>query len=238
MADNVQKPSEKQYGVLLNRSQRHNNEDGESIHDGLEDNVRFKLNLQRKRKEPPNEPGTGEKADKHGEIETKDTVQNVRAAAKPKGHPMPEPGRFKTKPPSHPEIVIKPKLDQLTDSGFSPDSIQPRAQVYLKAIDRWLLLILPIPTDRLDSTMSWTWQKILQELSQCLSAGQGSWRPEARVILVVGDRLLNNTQLQDVKEILAARNLGLSRVLTSRSETAVAAVKAGYSVEQQVSQFN
>ena len=114
--------------------------------------------------------------------------------------------------------------------------LTPRAQVYLKAIGDRVLVILPTPMDRLDSVIELTWQEVQQQLSQRLNAGERFWSPDARVTLIVGDRLLDNTQLQDLEETLADNDLALSRVQTSRRETAIAAVTAGYSVDQQALQ--
>jgi septum site-determining protein MinC len=49
----------------------------------------------------------------------------------------------------------------------------------------------------------------------------------------VGDRLLDQRQLQMLATALAEANLDLQRIHTRRRQTAVAAVTVGYSVEQQ-----
>jgi septum site-determining protein MinC len=131
-------------------------------------------------------------------------------------------------PEPEPDIELEPELDL----GY----LTPRAQVYLKAIGDRVLVILPPPMDRLDSVAELTWQEVQQQLSQRLNAGERFWSPDARVTLVVGDRLLDNTQLQDLEETLAGHDLALSRVQTGRRETAIAAVTAGYSVDQQALQ--
>ena len=130
-------------------------------------------------------------------------------------------------------LEVDPDVDPEVDSELDLGYIMPRAQVYLKALNDRVLVILPPPLDRLDSVAELTWQEIRQQLSQRLNAGERFWMPEARVTLIVGDRLLDNPQLQDLEETLADNDLALSRVQTNRRETAIAAVTAGYSVDQQ-----
>lgn len=143
-----------------------------------------------------------------------------------------------TPPETEPDLVLETEPD--TDFEIEPEIdlgyLTPRAQVYLKAIGDRVLVILPPPLDRLDSVAELTWQEIQQQLSQRLNAGERFWSPDARVTLVVGDRLIDNTQLQDLEETLAHNDLALSRVQTNRRETAIAAVTAGYSVDQQALQ--
>jgi len=131
--------------------------------------------------------------------------------------------------PFDPVNSVDPEVDSELDLGY----ITPRPQVYLKALDDRVLVILPPPLDRQDSVAELTWQEIRQQLSQRLNAGERFWPSEARVTLILGDRLLDNPQLQDLEETLADNDLALSRVQTSRRETAIAAVTAGYSVDQQ-----
>jgi len=117
------------------------------------------------------------------------------------------------------------------DSEPELGDVEVRDRVYLRAAGDRVLVVLPPPLDRLDAA-DFTWQEIWHQLQQRLNAGERFWSAETRVMLVVGDRLLDNTQLQDLEETLADRDLALSRVQTSRRETAIAAATAGYSVEQ------
>ncbi|MGD1901926.1 MAG: septum site-determining protein MinC [Geitlerinemataceae cyanobacterium] len=116
---------------------------------------------------------------------------------------------------------------------FEPElaDVEVRDRVYLRAAGDRVLVVLPPPLDRLDIA-DFTWQEIGHQLSQRLKGGERFWSPDTRVTLVVGDRLLDNTQLQDLEETLADSDLALSRVQTGRRETAIAAATAGYSVEQ------
>jgi len=76
------------------------------------------------------------------------------------------------------------------------------------------------------------WLQFRQDLQQRLSAGDRFWPPHTAVHLMAGDRLLDSRQLQALDEVLAAAQLTLKWVHTSRRQTAVAAAAAGYSIEQ------
>jgi septum site-determining protein MinC len=75
----------------------------------------------------------------------------------------------------------------------------------------------------------------LQQLKQRLNAGERFWLAETSVHLIARDRLLDGRQLQAIADALVEVQLRLTRVYTSRRQTAVAAATAGYSVEQQSS---
>ncbi|NJN60642.1 MAG: hypothetical protein HC795_03065, partial [Coleofasciculaceae cyanobacterium RL_1_1] len=143
-----------------------------------------------------------------------------------------------------PEVRLSPAIDPETvpdrTTDIDPDidlgSIVPRDQVYLKVIGDRVFVILPLPVDELDAVIGLTWQEVQQQLSLRLNSGERFWSPEARVTLIAGNRFLDNSQLQDLEETLAHYDLALSRVQTSRRETAIAAVTAGYSVDQQALQ--
>ena len=73
-----------------------------------------------------------------------------------------------------------------------------------------------------------------------VSSGNRFWQPNTTVHLIARDRLLDNRQLQEIDELLQAAQLRMRRIYTQRRQTAVAAITAGYSVEQQtqVEHFN
>lgn len=122
-------------------------------------------------------------------------------------------------------------------------AIAPHAQVRFKTQeDGTLLLLLPNESSSNDAntTTHVTWTEILQQIRQRLNAGDRFWQADTSVQLIAQDRLLDGRQLQAIAEALASSKLKLKRIETSRRQTAVAAVTAGYSVEQRttVTPFN
>ncbi|PSP15704.1 MAG: septum site-determining protein MinC [Cyanobacteria bacterium QS_8_64_29] len=77
------------------------------------------------------------------------------------------------------------------------------------------------------------WPQLWQQLTHRLNGSECFWSPQAQAVLSARDRLLDARQLQAIAEALAAVDLQLERVATSRRQTAVAAAAEGYSVEQQ-----
>ncbi|MCT7967999.1 septum site-determining protein MinC [Laspinema sp. D1] len=122
-------------------------------------------------------------------------------------------------------------------------AIAPNAQVRFKTQeDGTLLLLLPNESSSNDAnaTTQVTWTEILQQIRQRLNAGDRFWQADTSVQLIAQDRLLDGRQLQAIAEALSESKLKLERIETSRRQTAVAAVTAGYSVEQRttVTPFN
>jgi septum site-determining protein MinC len=77
-----------------------------------------------------------------------------------------------------------------------------------------------------------SWGELLQHFKQRLNGGESFWQPNTVVHLATRDRLLDVRQLQELDEVLTAAQLKLKRLTTSRRQTAMAAVTAGYSVDQ------
>lgn len=115
-----------------------------------------------------------------------------------------------------------------------PDALgiiaDPRRQVRLKSEDGVLQLGLPPEPETDVGALSWA--ELLQQLKHRLDAGERFWQPRTVVHLQAQDRLLDMRQLQSLTDLLNEAELSLQRVLTSRRQTAMAAVSAGYSVEQ------
>ncbi|HEY9630943.1 MAG TPA: septum site-determining protein MinC [Coleofasciculaceae cyanobacterium] len=111
-------------------------------------------------------------------------------------------------------------------------------QVRLKGENGRLLLLLPPELDTPSAPN--TWAEVCQQLNQRLMSGERFWQPHTPVHLLARDRLLDGRQLQTIADTLAAAQLTLKRIYTSRRQTAVAAAMAGFSVEQQspMAQFN
>lgn len=117
-----------------------------------------------------------------------------------------------------------------SQSEPQPSVGKPYSQVHLKRAGKKLLLILP-PTPPKDPDKHWV--ELLQDLKYCLIHHKGTWTPGTNVHLLVDNRLLDGRQFHNISEALEAVDLKLTRVLTSRRQTAVAAATAGYSVEQE-----
>ena len=77
-----------------------------------------------------------------------------------------------------------------------------------------------------------SWGDIWQQIKHRLNGGDRFWQPNTEVHLHAKDRLLDGRQLQDLATALGECQLQLTRIYTSRRQTAVAAATAGYSVEQ------
>lgn len=111
-----------------------------------------------------------------------------------------------------------------------PNTVNGNSQVRLKSEGENLLLILPPETE---TAMAIAWSDLWQQLKQRLNGGDRFWQPNTTVHLMATDRLLDTRQLQAIADALAEAQIQLTRVFTSRRQTAVVAATAGYSVEQQ-----
>jgi septum site-determining protein MinC len=113
---------------------------------------------------------------------------------------------------------------------FPESTINPQVQVQLRTQEGKLLIILPTEAQLTPSDFSWG--EIWQQMKQRLNAGSRLRTPNTPIHLVAKDRLLDVRQLQELAETLNEYQLQLKSVATSRRQTAIAAVTAGYSVEQ------
>ncbi len=119
-----------------------------------------------------------------------------------------------------------------TTPPISPNqnTAKPYSQVHLKRAGKKLLLILP---DTKPKEGNKDWIELSQDLKYCLSHHKGTWTPGTAVHLLVENRLLDSRQFHNIGEALEAAELKLTRVFTSRRQTAITAATAGYSVEQE-----
>jgi septum site-determining protein MinC len=123
------------------------------------------------------------------------------------------------------------KLDTIDlNAPVEPGTTSKYLQVQLKSEAERLVIILPSETQL--SISEYSWSEIWQQLKQRLNGGDRFRVANTNVHLVAGDRLLDIRQLQELAESLKEVNLHLKSVTTSRRQTAIAAVTAGYSVEQ------
>lgn len=123
---------------------------------------------------------------------------------------------------------------QAEENQAESDTVTPTVadlQVQFKVEAGQLLLLLPPDPD--SSRQPLSWGELYQQLRQRLEAGDRFWQPRTTVHLMAQDRLLDGRQLQTIAESLADADLYLERIYTSRRQTAMAAVTAGYSVDQQ-----
>ncbi|MEL4895437.1 septum site-determining protein MinC [Crocosphaera sp. Alani8] len=107
---------------------------------------------------------------------------------------------------------------------------KPYSQVHLKRAGKKLLLILP-DTEPKEGNRDWV--ELLQDLKYCLNHHKGTWTEDTPVHLLVENRLLDSRQFHNINEALEAADLQLTRVFTTRRQTAITAATAGYSVEQE-----
>ncbi|MDJ0661611.1 MAG: septum site-determining protein MinC [Crocosphaera sp.] len=115
-------------------------------------------------------------------------------------------------------------------SNANTNTSKPYSQVHLKRAGKKLLLILP-DTEPKEGNKDWI--ELLQDLKYCLNHHKGTWTPGTPVHLLVENRLLDSRQFHNIGEALDAAELKLTRVFTSRRQTAITAATAGYSVEQE-----
>lgn len=119
---------------------------------------------------------------------------------------------------------------QLYDTGVQDNSLRNDVQVQFKTEGGKLLLILPTQSEL--SNAEHHWLEIWQQIKVRLNASNRLRTPNANLHLVAGDRLLDGRQLQQLAETLSEFQIQLKSVSTNRRQTAIAAVSAGYSVEQ------
>jgi septum site-determining protein MinC len=127
-------------------------------------------------------------------------------------------------------------LHQTTIQTDTLIQLQPVPQVRFKTIEGKLYLILPPEQELTDeegtSHISLTWNDLLEQLQQKITAQSESLEPQTLIYLQAGDRLLDVRQIQEISEILETQKLILHSVSSSRRQTAIASVTAGLSVEQ------
>jgi septum site-determining protein MinC len=155
---------------------------------------------------------------------------------KPELNPIPE----ATKPDIQPVVAENSKTNDLITSldgiitDDNPEAIVTPANhnIQVKIHHEPERLVITLPNESQSSNIEYTWSEIWQQLKQRLNAGDRLRVPNTNVHLVVGDRLLDARQLQELAESLSEVKLQLKSVCTSRRQTAIASVTAGYSVEQ------
>ncbi len=126
---------------------------------------------------------------------------------------------------------------ETSDSSIPDNILSPTVslvdcdlQVRLKSENDKVLIILP-PSDSNNTITDWS--EIWESLQSRVNSQEKSWSHSTPVHLIVKDRLLDARQLQMIQETLKEVDLQLKKVITSRRQTAVASVMAGYSVEQE-----
>jgi septum site-determining protein MinC len=128
---------------------------------------------------------------------------------------------------SDPESIEPLELHHTEET--STPLIERYVQVHLKTEGDQLHLILPKSQPTATGN---DWAQICSGLKYRLKNHEKTWTSQTPVFVISQDRLLDARQLQNLSEILQEADLILKWVHTSRRQTAVAAVTAGYSVEQ------
>lgn len=119
---------------------------------------------------------------------------------------------------------------QLYNTALQENSLRNDVQIQFKTEAGRLLLILPTLSEF--SNAEHHWLEIWQQIKVRLNASNRLRAPNSNLHLVAGDRLLDGRQLQQLAETLSEFQIQLKSVSTNRRQTAIAAVSAGYSVEQ------
>jgi septum site-determining protein MinC len=133
-----------------------------------------------------------------------------------------------------PPEIAPPPLESAKEADADADAppvANLRQQVQLTSAEGVLKLILPPEVDPERGVI--TWPEQLQQLKQRLETSDRFWQPDTVVHLMAQERLLDARQLQALHDVLSEAQLTLKRVFTSRRPTALAAITAGYSVDQQ-----
>ncbi|NEQ70231.1 MAG: septum site-determining protein MinC, partial [Symploca sp. SIO2D2] len=107
----------------------------------------------------------------------------------------------------------------------SDKAVDCQIQVRLKREGEQLQLILPKSAEMPDEA---TWLELWQQLKHRLNTGERFWQESTIVHLIADDQLLDGQKLQVLADALSEVDLKLQRVFTSRRQTAIAAVTAGY----------
>lgn len=110
--------------------------------------------------------------------------------------------------------------------------IDPRTQLRLRSEGDHLVLLMPSLSRAEAEGGALSWGELLQHFKQRLTGGEPFWQPHTVVHVAAGDRLIDARQFQELEDLLTTAQLKLKRVVTRRRQTAIAAVTAGYSVDQ------
>jgi septum site-determining protein MinC len=135
-------------------------------------------------------------------------------------------------PENLPQNPVEPPPAQEATPPIPAPPVDPRTQLRLRSDGDYLTLLMPNPSQGESDGGALVWGELLQQFKQRLTGGEPFWQPETVVHLAAGDRLLDARQLQELDDLLTAAQLKLKRVVTSRRQTAIAAVTVGYSVDQ------
>ncbi len=136
--------------------------------------------------------------------------------------------------PNPPEQRDSPGLEfspVTTPAGVDPlEIITPLLKTELgvnlyQAEDQQVILQLPPETEG-------DWDSLGQQLQLHLQGRAPFWQPQTGLEVRVGNRLLDQRQLQELVEALAPVQLNLQTIETSRRQTAIAAATLGYSIRQ------
>jgi septum site-determining protein MinC len=136
-------------------------------------------------------------------------------------------------PKELPEAPTAPQPEEAPKpTAQDSPAVNQTIQVRFKTEHGRLLLILP--SERVGSgPLTYSWTEILDQLRQRLTTESRSWAANTSLYIVARDRLLTVQHLQELADILTPAKLNIRRIYTSRRQTAIAAITAGYCVDQQ-----
>lgn len=131
---------------------------------------------------------------------------------------------------SSPPLITEPAADAPTADAPAADA---QRQVQFTSENGYVKMTLPREAAAVEaSDPSIPWGDWLQQMRLRLDANERFWQANTEVHLHTQDRLLDVRQLQALADLLTDHQLHLKRVITSRRQTAMAAVTLGYSVDQ------
>jgi septum site-determining protein MinC len=120
------------------------------------------------------------------------------------------------------------------DAAATPPAANDLKPIQLKSEQGCVHLVLPSEVARPgeDAPTPLPWNDWLQQVRLRLNTSERFWQANTEVHLQAQDRLLDVRQLQALADLFSEHELILKRVVTSRRQTALAAVTTGYSVDQ------
>jgi len=123
-------------------------------------------------------------------------------------------------PPSEPEGSAVAESTEPLDPS---DSLEATSEIGLEYTPDGMKLTLP---EHLE------WVDLWPQLQLCLEAQEQLWSGVLAVECNCGQRLMDQSQIQQLADALGERRLQLVQLATERRQTAIAAATLGYSVQQ------
>lgn len=129
--------------------------------------------------------------------------------------------------PSTPDASVAPALSTAFPNLEASQSVGGITDFGINLYSQAGQLILQLPPE-----IPGDWEGVWQQLQLHLQARTPFWSPHSHLEVRVGNRLLDQRQLQQLAEAFNPVQINLQRISTSRRQTAIAAATLGYAVEQ------